>query len=187
MGAPPTVRWLRFPIYTNCVCVCGYPRRTTLSPLALHHLQPVKPSQIPQLTRGLWSSVLPTWSLGKERTQLTPVRRGPCPRDNGSSRVGVRRDGRRKEPVGARGAKVRVLGRTGGDQGLKGCGAISLEGQGGDGLGGWGGARHLLIFCPLRPSPSRKPHLPRTAGFAAARRGTGVQASGALDQERKHL
>lgn len=137
MGAPPTARPLRFPIRTKCMC--GYPRRTTRSPLAHHHLQTVKPSQIPQLTRGLRYSPLPAWSMGRERTELTPVRRGPCPRGNGGSRVGVRRDGRRMEPVGARGAKVRVLGRTGGDQGLKACGASSLEGRGGTGWAGGGG------------------------------------------------
>lgn len=41
--------------------------------------------------------------------------------------------------MGGRGAKVRVPGHTGGEQGLKGCGANSLEGQGGTGWAGGAG------------------------------------------------
>lgn len=63
--------------------------------------------------------MLPAWSMGRERAALTPVRKGPCPRGNGGSRVGARRDGSRREPVGVEGPKVKVPGRTGGEQGTE--------------------------------------------------------------------
>lgn len=94
--------------HTKCVCV-----GILGAPLALHHLQPVKPSQIPQLARGRRFPVLPAWGMGRERAVLTPVRKGPYPRGSGGWRVRTRRDGSRREPAGVEGAKVKVPGRTG--------------------------------------------------------------------------
>ena len=59
--------------------------------------------------------------------------------------------------MGARGAKVRVPGHTGGEQGLKGCGANSLEGRGGPGGPvGRGQAPTNVLYACYPPIPGRE-------------------------------
>lgn len=92
--------------------------------------------------------------MGRERAALTPVRKGPCPRDNGGSRVGARQDGSRREPAGIEGAKVKVPGRTGDEHGLKDSGASRLEGRGGRaGSAGRGQAPPNLLSAAPQPFP----------------------------------
>lgn len=92
--------------------------------------------------------------MGRERVRLPLYAKDHVPEATAARELGLGQDGRRREPVGVEGAKVKVPGRTGDEHGLKDSGASRLEGRGGRaGRAGRGQAPPNLLSAVSQPFP----------------------------------